>query len=210
MSPSIRSRCRAPRPGRSVAWRIPWRSAPARPARAAIRRRPAISAPTSPTTRRRSARRPAARWPMQLPAGSITFTAQPSWTLSAIPSPTSFTAAGQAIGYSYTLTNTGNVGISSISVSGTKTGTISCLANTLAVGASTTCTSSYPTVAGRSRLQHLLQRDGDWHADRRHAGQCSCQRQHHLHASAVVDAVGDTEPDFVHRLRGRRSATATR
>ena len=81
-------------------------------------------------------------------SGSITFTPQPSWTLSAIPNPTSFTNSGQAIGYSYTLTNTGNVGISSISVTGTKTGTISCLANTLAVGASTTCTSSYQTVSG--------------------------------------------------------------
>ena len=67
-------------------------------------------------------------------SGSITFTAQPSWTLSAIPNPTSFTNSGQAIGYSYTLTNTGNVGISSISVTGTKTGPISCLASTLAVG----------------------------------------------------------------------------
>jgi uncharacterized repeat protein (TIGR01451 family) len=70
----------------------------------------------------------------------------PSWTLSAIPSPTSFTVAGQPIGYSYTLTNTGDVTINSIAVSGTKTGTISCLASTLAVGASTTCTSSYTTL----------------------------------------------------------------
>ena len=70
----------------------------------------------------------------------------PSWTLSAIPSPTSFTVAGQPIGYSYTLTNTGDVTINSIAVSGTKTGTISCLASTLAVGASTTCTSTYTTL----------------------------------------------------------------
>lgn len=70
---------------------------------------------------------------------------QPSWTLTAAPSPTSFTAAGQVITYTYTLTNTGNRAINSISVTGAKTGTANCGA--LAVGASTTCTSTYTTIA---------------------------------------------------------------
>lgn len=81
---------------------------------------------------------------------SVNFTAgpMPSWTLTAVPNTASFTAAGQAIGYSYTLTNTGNITINSIALAGTKTGTISCLASSLALGASTTCTSTYTTTAG--------------------------------------------------------------
>jgi uncharacterized repeat protein (TIGR01451 family) len=81
---------------------------------------------------------------------SVVFTAgsTPAWTLAAVPSPTSFTAAGQAIGYSYTLTNTGNVAISSIALTGSKTGTISCPASSLAAGANMTCTSTYTTLAG--------------------------------------------------------------
>jgi hypothetical protein len=80
--------------------------------------------------------------------GSITFTAQPALTVVPTPNPTSFTAAGQAIAYSFKLTNAGNVTINSIAMTGTKTGSITCPATTLAPGAETTCTSSYTTVAG--------------------------------------------------------------
>ena len=69
-------------------------------------------------------------------SGSIAFIAQPSWTVSAIPNPTSFAAAGVSIGYSFTLTNLGNVPINSISMTGSKTGSISCPATPLAFGAS--------------------------------------------------------------------------
>jgi uncharacterized repeat protein (TIGR01451 family) len=81
-------------------------------------------------------------------SGSTTFVGQPSWTLTATPTPDAFTGAGQAVAYSYTLTNTGTVAINAISVSGSKTGTISCAASSLAVAASTTCASTYTTVAG--------------------------------------------------------------
>jgi hypothetical protein len=80
--------------------------------------------------------------------GSITFNALPALTIAATPNPTSFSNAGQAIAYSFKLTNTGNVTINSLAVTGTKIGTVSCIASSLAAGASTTCTSSYTTVAG--------------------------------------------------------------
>jgi uncharacterized repeat protein (TIGR01451 family) len=80
--------------------------------------------------------------------GTITFTAQPVLTIAATPNPASFSNAGQAIAYSFKLTNTGNVTINSLAVTGTKIGTVSCVASGLAAGASTTCTSSYTTVAG--------------------------------------------------------------
>ena len=80
--------------------------------------------------------------------GSIAFNALPALTIAATPNPTSFSNAGQAIAYSFKLTNTGNVTINSLTVTGTKIGTVSCVASSLAAGASTTCTSSYTTVAG--------------------------------------------------------------
>ena len=72
----------------------------------------------------------------------------PSWKLTATPNKSSYTKVGEAIGYSYTLTNTGNVAINSFGVTGNNTGSITCLAPTLAPGASTTCSSTYTTVAG--------------------------------------------------------------
>ena len=80
--------------------------------------------------------------------GSIAFNALPALAIAATPNPTSFSNAGQAIAYSFKLTNTGNVTINSLTVTGTKIGTVSCVASSLAAGASTTCTSSYTTVAG--------------------------------------------------------------
>ena len=76
---------------------------------------------------------------------TVTFVGTPSWTLTKTPSPTTYTAAGQTITYSYGLTNTGNVSISAITLTDDKVSGISCAANTLAAGASTTCTGSYVT-----------------------------------------------------------------
>jgi uncharacterized repeat protein (TIGR01451 family) len=78
---------------------------------------------------------------------TVTFAPQPSWTLSKTPSPTTYSAAGQTISYSYLLTNTGNVSISTITVSDNKVATVTCNATSLAVGASTTCSGTYTTTA---------------------------------------------------------------
>jgi hypothetical protein len=78
-------------------------------------------------------------------SGTITYVAQPSWTLASVASPSSFSAVGQAITFAHTLTNTGQVPITSISVTGDKTGT--CLVASLAAGATATCTSTYATQA---------------------------------------------------------------
>lgn len=81
-------------------------------------------------------------------SATVTFAGTPSWTLTKTPSPTTYTAAGQTISYAYTLTNTGNVAISAISVTDNKAGTVSCPATTLAAGASMNCTATYVTTAG--------------------------------------------------------------
>jgi len=76
---------------------------------------------------------------------TVPFVGTPSWTLTKTPNPTIYTAAGQTVTYSYGLTNTGNVSISAITMTDDKVSGISCAANTLAAGASTTCTGSYVT-----------------------------------------------------------------
>ncbi|MFC7535086.1 hypothetical protein [Actinoplanes sp. GCM10030250] len=54
--------------------------------------------------------------------------------------------AGDTIGYEYVVTNSGNVSMNTIGVSGSLGGTLTCPATTLAVGASMTCvrTTAYP------------------------------------------------------------------
>jgi hypothetical protein len=78
---------------------------------------------------------------------TITFERQPSLTLSKSADPTTFGGAGEAIAYSYLVTNNGNVALSSISISDDKVAPVSCPAGALAPGASLTCTGGYTTSA---------------------------------------------------------------
>jgi uncharacterized repeat protein (TIGR01451 family) len=82
--------------------------------------------------------------PATLPAGGLTITKSAS--------PTTFTATGQTVTYSFVVTNTGNVPLSNVAVTDTfttgGTGTasaISCPSTTLARGAAMTCTGTYLT-----------------------------------------------------------------
>ena len=74
---------------------------------------------------------------------------QSSLTVAKSAAPTSITAAGQAVTYSFVVTNTGNSPLTGVSVTDTAftgTGTlgrITCPTTTLAAGASTTCTATY-------------------------------------------------------------------
>ena len=63
---------------------------------------------------------------------------------------TSFAAAGTPVTYSYLVTNTGNVTLSSVGVTDPMAGlsAVSCPGSTLAVGAHETCTATYTTTAG--------------------------------------------------------------
>jgi hypothetical protein len=79
---------------------------------------------------------------------TITFVGTPRWTLTKTPNPTSYTATGQVIHYSYLLTNTGNVTINSISIGDNRISLVSCPVNSLAAGASTTCTGNYTITSG--------------------------------------------------------------
>ena len=65
-------------------------------------------------------------------------------------SPTSFSAAGQTIHYSFDVTNSGNVTLTSVQVNDTDLpglSAITCPHTTLAAGASQTCTATYRTTA---------------------------------------------------------------
>ncbi len=79
----------------------------------------------------------------------VSVTADPtsSLSVSTTSSPTGFTAAGNGLTFTHTVTNTGATTLSSLAVSQSLSGasTPSCGATTLAPGASTTCTSTYTT-----------------------------------------------------------------
>ena len=93
--------------------------------------------------------------------GGQTVTAMSSATVNAVQSPAiglkktavapgagnTYSAPGQTIDYSYKVTNTGNVDLSSVGVTDPMSGlsAISCGSTTLAVGASETCTATYTT-----------------------------------------------------------------
>ena len=93
--------------------------------------------------------------------GGKTVTAMSSATVNAVQSPTiglkktavapgpgnTYSAPGQTIDYSYKVTNTGNVNLTSVGVTDPMLGLspISCGSTTLAVGASETCTATYTT-----------------------------------------------------------------
>jgi len=71
----------------------------------------------------------------------------PDLTLAKSASPTTFSAAGTTIGYSYLVTNTGNVTLSTIGITDPHSGLtdLSCPAASLAPTAAETCTASYST-----------------------------------------------------------------
>ncbi|GIE37019.1 hypothetical protein Ait01nite_100640 [Actinoplanes italicus] len=68
------------------------------------------------------------------------------------PARQSAAARNDTIDYSYAVTNNGNVTMSSITVTGTKVGTASCPAATLAVNATMTCTSVSPYTVTQADL----------------------------------------------------------
>jgi hypothetical protein len=76
---------------------------------------------------------------------TVTFDAQPSWTLEKTPAPLTYAGPGEEISYSYELTNTGNVGISAISIDDDRIAVVTCPSTTLAAGDSMTCTGTYTT-----------------------------------------------------------------
>ena len=69
--------------------------------------------------------------------------ADPKLTLDKTHAAPATNTAGATVAYSFLVTNTGNVTMSSVSVSDPKVGTVSCPVTSLLPGASTTCTASY-------------------------------------------------------------------
>ncbi|WP_327075409.1 DUF11 domain-containing protein [Kitasatospora purpeofusca] len=69
----------------------------------------------------------------------------------------SFSAAGQTIHYTFTVTNTGQTPLSGIAVSDQGPGTpaVTCPVTTLAPGASTTCTATYTTTEADVKTGHI-------------------------------------------------------
>ena len=82
-------------------------------------------------------------------AATVTITINPPGTMSIVKSTTSvFTASGQTLNYSYLVTNTGPVALSSVAVQDNLIASVNCPDSTLAVGAHETCTGSYVTTGG--------------------------------------------------------------
>jgi uncharacterized repeat protein (TIGR01451 family) len=81
---------------------------------------------------------------------TITAIHAPAITVVKSASPTSFSAAGQTIHYSFDVTNSGNVTLRDVRVHDTGLpglSAITCPHSTLAAGASQTCTATYLTTA---------------------------------------------------------------
>ncbi len=84
-------------------------------------------------------------------AATVTATQTPAVTLVKTAVPTTVTAAGQTVTYSFKVTNSGNLPVTSLSIADTLTApagpalTISCPVTSLAPGVNTTCTATYTT-----------------------------------------------------------------
>jgi uncharacterized repeat protein (TIGR01451 family) len=74
---------------------------------------------------------------------SVPISAHPAITLDKQHSAPGSNTVGTAVPYTFTVKNTGNVTLHSISVADAKIGTVTCPANTLMPGTSTTCTGNY-------------------------------------------------------------------
>ncbi len=70
----------------------------------------------------------------------------PAITISKSTTKTSYSTVGESIPYSFTVTNTGNVTLTTIAVSDPKTSGVSCAATSLAPGQNTTCTGTHTVV----------------------------------------------------------------
>ncbi|MCB1387165.1 MAG: DUF11 domain-containing protein [Nitratireductor sp.] len=96
------------------------------------------------TTSRDAAARGVGVW------GAAAITVDTAISLAKTATTTEFTAAGEVISYSYTVTNTGRLSINAsqnIVIDDDKVGQFVCASGPLAVGASTTCNASYTTTA---------------------------------------------------------------
>ena len=76
--------------------------------------------------------------------GSWTIGFQPTFEMTKTASPTTFSAPGETITYTYVIANTTANGFSQVSVSDDKTA-VTCPANSVAAGESMTCTATYVT-----------------------------------------------------------------
>ena len=74
---------------------------------------------------------------------STTIAASPAITLDKQAGTPSGTTAGSTIAYTFLVTNTGNVTLSTVGVADAKVGTVTCPVGVLAPGVDTTCTATY-------------------------------------------------------------------
>ncbi|WP_378239456.1 DUF7507 domain-containing protein [Actinomadura harenae] len=87
--------------------------------------------------------------PEESPPSDVTVTAvpNPAITVQKTADPTTYSAAGQQITYTYHVTNTGNVTLTDVGVNDALSGVspVACELTTLTVGQTTTCTATYTT-----------------------------------------------------------------
>ncbi len=91
-------------------------------------------------------------------------------------------SAGDTVTYTFAVTNTGNTTVGSLAIADPKIATVTCLATSLAPGASTTCSGTYSLTAARRRRRHGRQH-GDRHGHDVHGrrGQQDGDRQPQHH-----------------------------
>ncbi len=118
----------------------------------------------------------------------IPATQHPAISLAKTANPTTFSAPGTVITYSYTVSNTGNVTLTSVGVTDPMSGlsTMNCPnVTSLAPGDSVTCTATYTTTQDDvDRGQHREHRNGRGHATDRSA--------HHRSVAGDGDRVADS------------------
>ncbi|MGV8848839.1 MAG: beta strand repeat-containing protein [Propionibacteriaceae bacterium] len=84
-----------------------------------------------------------------------TITAAPSMTLDKQAGTPTGNTAGSTISYTFLVTNTGNVTLSTVDVDDARVGTVVCPVTTLAPGAHTTCTASYTLLQSDADAGHV-------------------------------------------------------
>jgi ethanolamine utilization microcompartment shell protein EutS len=87
-------------------------------------------------------------------SATVTSIHRPGIQVDKIPTPATYSAAGQTITFTYLVTNTGNVPLTAISVTDSKVGVVRCMAVMLLPGASTTCHATYTTTAADVSAGH--------------------------------------------------------
>jgi hypothetical protein len=86
---------------------------------------------------------------------TVTAVHTPAISVAKSAAPTTYSAPGVTITYTYVVTNSGNAPLSNIALSDSRVGAINCPATTLLAGQSMTCTATHITTVADVRAGHI-------------------------------------------------------